>query len=383
MYKWIIIGGGIHGCTIATFLLKSGKVKKDELLIIDPYPVPLYKWKTITSKIGMDYLRSPSVHHLDPAPFSLQKYAKDNKVTAPFIGRFKRPSLPLFNAHCEALFAETDLYSCWFRAKVENLAPGKKKWMVHTTNGRLEAKRVVLAIGMNTQPSYPEWAEELAKSNPHRIHHIFNDDLQSIKEMPPSFGIVGGGISSIHTAVHLCNVHNEKVKLIKRHPFRVHDFDSDPGWLGPKYLTSFRKENDLNIRRKMITQARHRGSMPRNLFMKAKRLYGRGQLEVITDEISGVRAAGSYIDIRLKENPSQKVSSVILTTGAASRHSIHEWLTHMPKCTSCGFPIINKNLEWENGLHVSGPLAELEIGPVSRNIAGARKSAEIITALAN
>ncbi|MBU9713645.1 FAD-dependent oxidoreductase [Evansella tamaricis] len=65
MIDWVIIGGGVHGCTIATFLIKSGKTTTEKLKIIDPNPEPMYKWKKNTERIGMKFLRSPSVHHLD------------------------------------------------------------------------------------------------------------------------------------------------------------------------------------------------------------------------------------------------------------------------------------------------------------------------------
>ena len=41
-------------------------------------------------------------------------------------------------------------------------------------------------------------------------------------------------------------------------------------------------------------------------------------------------------------------------------------------------PLLSKNLEWYPQFYVSGPLAELEIGPIARNISGARHAAERI-----
>ena len=41
-------------------------------------------------------------------------------------------------------------------------------------------------------------------------------------------------------------------------------------------------------------------------------------------------------------------------------------------CARCGYPIVDSALRWHPRIHVSGPLAELELGPASRNIAGAR-----------
>jgi hypothetical protein len=43
---------------------------------------------------------------------------------------------------------------------------------------------------------------------------------------------------------------------------------------------------------------------------------------------------------------------------------------------TCGYPIVSQSLEWAQGLHVSGPLAELEIGPAARNIIGARMAGQ-------
>ncbi len=47
-----------------------------------------------------------------------------------------------------------------------------------------------------------------------------------------------------------------------------------------------------------------------------------------------------------------------------------------PPCARCGYPIVDTSLRWHPRVHVSGPLAELELGPTSRNIAGARRAAE-------
>jgi hypothetical protein len=46
------------------------------------------------------------------------------------------------------------------------------------------------------------------------------------------------------------------------------------------------------------------------------------------------------------------------------------------ECAGCGFPVVDDLLQWRPGLHVTGPLAELEVGPASRNIVGARLAGE-------
>jgi len=47
-------------------------------------------------------------------------------------------------------------------------------------------------------------------------------------------------------------------------------------------------------------------------------------------------------------------------------------------CASCGYPIVDQALRWHPRVHVSGPLAELELGPSARNIAGARRAGDRI-----
>jgi len=45
----------------------------------------------------------------------------------------------------------------------------------------------------------------------------------------------------------------------------------------------------------------------------------------------------------------------------------------------CGYPIVDRDLRWGHPrIFVSGALAELELGPSARNIAGARLAAERI-----
>ena len=47
----------------------------------------------------------------------------------------------------------------------------------------------------------------------------------------------------------------------------------------------------------------------------------------------------------------------------------------------CGYPLVSGDLAWAPGLHVTGLLAELEVGPAARNIVGARMAATRLAAL--
>ncbi len=71
---------------------------------------------------------------------------------------------------------------------------------------------------------------------------------------------------------------------------------------------------------------------------------------------------------------------VVLATGFEPTRPGGAWLDEaiavndLP-VAACGFPIVDKTLCWTPGLYVSGALAELEIGPIAANIAGARQAA--------
>jgi hypothetical protein len=76
---------------------------------------------------------------------------------------------------------------------------------------------------------------------------------------------------------------------------------------------------------------------------------------------------------------------VVLATGFDRSRPGGEWLDRAIsqfalRCHECGYPIVDVNLRWRSGLYVTGPLAELELGLVARNIIGARHAARWMAA---
>lgn len=88
---WLIIGGGIHGVHIAARLLGEAGVSPDRLRIVDPGDRLLARWRICTATTGMSHLRSPSVHHLDLDPWSLERFAGQRKT-------YYRPTLAITSA---------------------------------------------------------------------------------------------------------------------------------------------------------------------------------------------------------------------------------------------------------------------------------------------
>ncbi len=105
MLDWLIIGGGVHGTLLSHHLLQAG-VRRERLRVLDPHTKPLARWERFTASTGMEFLRSPSVHHLDVHPFALERFAKGPEcrhLKKPYAWPDARPALALFQAHVRHL----------------------------------------------------------------------------------------------------------------------------------------------------------------------------------------------------------------------------------------------------------------------------------------
>ena len=198
--------------------------------------------------------------------------------------------------------------------------------------------------------------------------------------------MVGGGISAGQVALRLVT-EGHRVSLASRHALRTHQFDSDPGWLGPRYTAEFQQEPDPERRRAAIARARHRGSVPPEISRSLRRAIARKRIDWHEGDVTGSRDHPDGISIQIDSDVDLVVDRVLLATGF-SRHRpggamVDDLIESASlRCAGCGYPIVDPSLRWHPGVYVSGPLAELELGPVSRNIAGARRAADRIAAAA-
>ncbi|MEO1337631.1 MAG: hypothetical protein AAFV29_18450 [Myxococcota bacterium] len=172
-----------------------------------------------------------------------------------------------------------------------------------------------------------------------------------------------------------------------RKTIRENLFDSDPGWLGPKFMAGFSKETDLEQRRAIIGRARHKGSMPPYVLRKLRRAMDQQRVIWQQADIDAVADTSDGIELRLSDGTHVEADQILLATGFETNRPGGDMLdtlidaASLP-CAACGYPVIDRALRWHPRIHVSGPLAELELGPVSRNIAGARYAGDrIIRAL--
>jgi len=381
MLQWLIIGGGIHGAHLAIRLVTEAGVARDALRIVDPAPRLLHRWKTLTSTTGMAHLRSPAVHHLGLRPGELQKAGGRNPGA--FATPYNRPSLRLFNSHCDAVLDACGLHQCHQQARVSSVELDDDGARVAVDDGSVfHAQNVVLAMGNSDVVERPAWA-----GDDDRVQHVFAPNFAGFADADDvrSIAVVGGGISAAQVALRLMRAGHD-VHLVSRHARRVHQFDSDPGWLGPKHMAAFSQTSDVNRRRQMIQQARHRGSCPPDVDRALRRAVADGRLQTHLADIEGL-CSSVPLEVALSTSDVLCVDRVYLATGFSRRRpggSLVDDLiaqADLP-CAACGHPVVGKDLRWHPHVVVMGPLAELELGPVARNIAGARRAADrVIDAL--
>lgn len=378
MLEWLIIGGGIHGTHLSHVLVSGRRAERSSIAVLDPHGTPLHRWRTCTHTVGMSHLRSPGVHHLDLDPFSLHHFAKGGAHS--FAPPYDRPSLLLFDAHCDRIIRDGGLDALRLQGQAQGLTAIPGGYRADTDRGPIEARRVVLAVGSGDQPAWPEWAPGLAAAGG-RVEHVFMPgfDRKTLPEGP--ILVVGGGITAAQLSLALVR-DGKEVVLWMRHPLRIHQFDSDPGWIGPRYMEGFWAERDPARRRALIAAARHRGSMPLDVADALGAAIRSGTVKLTSGEHRRVEPAPGGLILETTAG-SFTASAAVLCTGFEARRPGGAWLdqaveTLELRCAACGYPLASTDLQWRSGLFVMGALAELELGPTARNITGARAAAQRI-----
>jgi cation diffusion facilitator CzcD-associated flavoprotein CzcO len=258
---------------------------------------------------------------------------------------------------------------------------------VETGAGSLEARRVVLALGSADQPLWPEWADALRAAGA-PVRHVFEPAFR-LDQAPawPQTIVLGGGLSAVQLALWLAARRPGAVTLLSRHATRVQEFDSDARWMGPRGARAFARLAGTGDRRALIGRERHRGSVPSQFAREVDRQVRLGSLAAIRDDAVAAAPAGAGIEIELASGRRLRGDGLLLATGFHPRRPGGAWLDRTIdqlglEYAACGYPVVDASLRWGPGLYVTGPLAELEIGPVARNILGARLAGERLVAVA-
>lgn len=383
MLDWLIVGGGIHGTYLANALIKTGKTEADKLKVVDPHQEPLAVWKNTTATTGMEFLRSPAEHNLDVGAGALRRFGSERSGNAEFYSKYHRPSLRLFNDHCGKLIEEAGLADLRIKAAARKLKRNASGFVLDTEVGSVAAKHVIVSIGASDCLSSPSWAEDLI-ANGCPIDHIFSPRFKEIRSKPWSKAVVvGGGISAAQLALALSRQKPGCVTLIHARPLKTNQFDADPCWLDSRCLYLIKRHSDFAERRRIVDSARHKGSCPEEVRRDLEFAIMSGALTCRLSVVETGSGSMDCVNLKLDDGSNLEADLVALATG--HKHClpggalVHQMIDDLQlSCAPCGFPVIDEYLRWTNGLFVTGPLAELVIGPASRNIVGARIAAQRI-----
>ncbi|MEN9201937.1 MAG: FAD/NAD(P)-binding protein [Thermostichus sp. DG_1_6_bins_120] len=375
-----VIGAGPQALTLVTHLLQKRKGWHQRIRLLDPSGSWMTHWQRQFRAQEIPYLRSPAVHHPDPDPYGLRRLAES--WSQPFVPPYDRPTTALFEEFCRDLVRRWRLDSLVIPAQVQQVRSLQPGFALDLSNGEtLAARRVVLARGTGI-PALPPWSLGLDHP-PGRLCHSCEVDLPSLQLAGETIVIVGGGLTSGHLALGAVK-RGARVILMTRRPAREQLFDTDPGWLGPKYLKGFEQESCWERRWQFIQAARDGGSFTPEVLTQLRSLVRQGSL-VLQESCQIQRAAwqNHRWQIRCSDGSSLTADRLWLATGyrvdVTDEKILQPVMERHPLKAVGGLPILDSHLRWPGcELFVMGGLAALQVGPVARNLSGARMAAQRI-----
>lgn len=380
-----IIGGGIHGISIALQLLCEKPAAAKHLVIVDRYLQPLTAWRQKTERQGMTFLRSPAVHHTTPDPLGIVDYAERHNRTDELAPPYSQPSTNLFWDYCNDALAELTEHPIYYQFEVSKLrwdkGTGKYPFRIISTNGEgFRSCCVILAIGADdcayVPPAYTEWQFQF----PDRIVHAseFSVDCKEVLDEEGKIVIVGGGLTAGTLAKSLSE-RGHHVVLIMRNKVKIEQFDFPPIWLGPKALTEFSNETDFQRRFQIIQENRGEGSITPEIMDVLEKSQN---VEIHSETCICNVTTARYLQVETTRSMISDVSRIIFATGYRFNLRRYRFLNELIEQHTipliCGLPKLDPNLQFHpiENLFGTGTVAQLQIGPASGNIAGARLSYE-------
>ena len=392
-----IIGGGIHGVSIALRLLREVPTAAKHLAIVDRHIQPLTQWRDKTKRQGMTVLRSPAVHHISPDPLGIVEYAERHNRTNELAPPYSQPSTQLFSDFCTDVLSSVGAasrcpskHNIYYQFDVAKLrwdkGAGKFPFRLISTNKEgFRSRCVILAIGTDdctyVPPAFAKWQCQF----PDKVIHASQFSVSAVEETPPANIVVVGGGLTAGTLAKSLSERGHSVALIARKQLKTEQFDFPPVWLGPKALTEFASETDFQRRYEIIQQNRGEGSITPDI-MQALRdapnidLYPETCIRNIVS-VDRKRQA-QHLQVETTQGVIRGVSHVILATGYQfnlGRYSfLKELITQHQIPLVRGLPHLGDDLQLHpiQNLFCSGTIAHLQIGPAAGNIAGANLAYE-------
>ncbi|MEM6256333.1 MAG: FAD/NAD(P)-binding protein [Cyanobacteria bacterium P01_D01_bin.156] len=385
-----IVGAGPQALTLVTHLLRKKQTMRNRFVVLDPSGQWLQQWKHQFAAYEIPHLRSPAVHHPDPNPHALRSFVESrfDELFPPY----DLPGTQLFQDFCQEVIRRWQLQDRVIPNQVKNLEPicqGKQFRLTMADGQVLTARHVVLAIGGGI-PHVPDWTQALPNSYPpERLCHSHQVDLRGLQLRGEQILIVGSGLTSGHLALGAI-ARGAQVMMMARRTFYEKLFDAEPGWLGPKYLKGFHAEPSWENRWQMIRDARNGGSLTPAVLTKLRRLERDGKISFYEQcEVQSASWQDNAWQISCNHPEAHHciahlpIDRIWLATG--STLNINHWpllsavKEQYPLADVQGLPVLNEHLQWPGcNLFIMGGAAALRVGPVARNLFGAKLACDRI-----
>ncbi|NES76190.1 MULTISPECIES: FAD/NAD(P)-binding protein [Okeania] len=387
-----IVGAGPHALTLVTHLLQKREKYRHKIIVFDPSGTWMSQWRQQFAAQDIPHLRSPVVHHPDPDPYSLRRFAENrpNELFPPY----DLPGTKVFQEFSQDVVSRWQLEDKVYKASVTNIAPityrGKPNFRVELDDGNSTIARQVVIANGGGKPQLPEWAKKISTPYPNEsLCHSHEVDLQGLRLRGEKVLIIGGGLTSGHLALGALK-RGANVALMLRRKLKEKLFDADAGWLGPKYLKGFSAETDWQKRWQLIQQARDGGSVTPEVMTQLRRYQHQDELSIFEEcQVVGAEFVGDRWQVKCDDGMMWEGDRIWLATGTkldvTQQPILKEVLhTHPVKIVN-GLPVLDEYLCWSGcKLFIMGGLAALQVGPVARNLSGARMaSSRIVSALKN
>ncbi len=377
-----IVGAGPQALTLLSYIDEHGPKNMLARTRVFDTADWLAAWHRQFATYKIPMLRSACVHHPDPDPYGLIRFARQEGRSDEFFGRIGRPSTELFADYCNSLLDERGLRELRTPAKVTDVRPlASGGAEIVTAGGTWRAKRVVLATNP-VRPVVPPWLGNAWARHGREPGAMHSKDWTAERHGEGPVVVVGGGL----TAAQIAAAHAEAgdpVTWLTRRLIKERDLDVEPLWLG-EHLGKFHAVPDPKARVSMARKARGGGSIPAHERNELCSLIDSGKIEHLSSPVDGLQRTGDGWKLTVRHQGRIKVlpaANVICATGSRT-HVRYESLlrrcrSERPTRRAAGHPHLNRDLSWsDTSIHLMGPLALAQVGPACRTVIGARIASE-------
>ena len=373
-----IIGAGPHG--LAARLLFKRLAPSTSVTVIDRSYDWLAAWNRQFEHAQIDVLRSPIVHHPFPDALELENFRIRNSYTPSGLP-YNPPTTKCFTAFCSEIIRDADLDDPLI-AEPQLVQTDPNGIELTTSHGEIRARNLIIATNPHTKV-IPHWAQGISL-NSSLVKHASDVNLAGISKLEgQSITVIGGGMTAAHLARGAV-FKGASVKMISRRQLQVRNFDTDPGWLGPKYLSDYYSEKDAHKRIQKALEARGGGTIPPWIHSTLLDLAKSEAIEILESmEVISVQPKSSKGCILTLRNEKEIYSDQVwLATGTCSSLQSMECLRPILENVSFidGFPIVDSSLRLKpHPVYIMGRSATYALGPASGNLWGATRAAHRIT----